>query len=72
MGKPAEFVAPPDYVFTARTAVLVEGRAKVGLWVETEDVVGDQVKRCLGFLDTPYSRNAQLVRGQPRGRLPRD
>ena len=61
-GKPVDFVAPTAFVFTARTAVLVSGTGKCALWVESCDVYGETIKRCLGYMGSPYSSEAQLVR----------
>ena len=59
-GKPERFTAPPDYVFTARSAVMVEGKGKCALFIETRDLYGESVKRCLGYLDAPFTNGSQL------------
>lgn len=61
LSQEASFRAPPDYVFSARTATLLPGAtAPIALFVSTVDYHGDAVTRCLGYLSSPWTKSAEL------------
>lgn len=57
----ASFRPPPGMVLTVRAATLVTG-GPCALWIRSVDVEGELVERCMGYLDRPFSKNAELVR----------